>query len=256
MGRINTPVNQKKLTNIVIMRLKKAGIRFEIACYPNKVQEWQKKIEKDLSEVLQVTTVFTNVSKGIVANDKELQSAFKSTDHAKICLEILANGELQVSEKERKDQMENMYRDIATIVAEKSVNKQTGKQFTVGVIERALQEIHFSLNTTKPPKSQALAAIKMLKEQSSLQIERAKMRLQVSLHTEAAVTALKASEAAADWVIEKEGAKDGTFSLQIAVDPSHFRLITDLAKKDSGVVEVLAQNTAEDSAASSSNATD
>lgn len=47
MGRINTPVNQKKLTNIVIMRLKKAGIRFEIACYPNKVQEWQKKMYVD-----------------------------------------------------------------------------------------------------------------------------------------------------------------------------------------------------------------
>jgi ribosome maturation protein SDO1 len=44
MGRINTPVNQKRLTNIVIMRLKKGGIRFEIACYPNKVQEWQKKM--------------------------------------------------------------------------------------------------------------------------------------------------------------------------------------------------------------------
>lgn len=199
-------------------------------------------------------TVFTNVSKGIAANDKELMTAFKSTDHAKICLEILANGELQVSEKERKDQLENMYRDIATIVAEKSVNKQTGKQFTVGVIERALQEIHFNLNPTKPPKSQALAAIKMLKEESSLPIERAKMRLHVTLHSEKALGDLKASEVAADWVIEKEGVKDGDFTLQIAVDPSHFRFISDLAKKDAGIVEMLAQNTTEDAAASSSNA--
>ena len=206
--------------------------------------------EKDLSEVLQVVTVFTNVAKGITATDKELQSAFGSTDHHKICLEILQSGELQVSEKERKDQLGNLHRDIATIVAEKSVNKSTGKQFTVGVIERALQEIHFNVNLTKSAKQQALAAIKALREQSTLSIERSKMRLLITLHTDAAVTELKASEASADWTVEKESTQDKNIMLQVAVDPSHFRIITDIAKKDSGVVEVLAQNATEESEAS------
>lgn len=44
MSRINTPVNQKRLTNVAIVRLKKGGKRFEIACYPNKVQEWKLKM--------------------------------------------------------------------------------------------------------------------------------------------------------------------------------------------------------------------
>ncbi len=52
--------------------------------------------EKDLDEVLQTTTVFLNVSKGILAKDKELQTAFGTTDQKSICLEILAKGELQV----------------------------------------------------------------------------------------------------------------------------------------------------------------
>lgn len=208
-----------------------------------------------MSEVLQVVTVFTNVSKGVVANDKELQSGFKSTDHHAICLEILQHGELQVSEKERKDQMENTFRDIATIVAEKCVNKTTGKQFTVGVIERALQEAHYSVHPTKTAKQQALAAIKLLKDSSSLPIERAKMRLLVTLRTAAVVSELKASEAAADWTLEKESTgQENSIVLQIAVDPSHFRLVSDLAKKDSGVVEVLAQNTAEDTESASSSA--
>jgi hypothetical protein len=38
------PVNQKKLTNVVVIRLKKAGFRFEIAAYPNKVEEYRKKM--------------------------------------------------------------------------------------------------------------------------------------------------------------------------------------------------------------------
>jgi ribosome maturation protein SDO1 len=52
--------------------------------------------EKDLDEVLQAVTVFSNVGKGILAKDKDLQAAFGKTDHHPICLEILAKGELQV----------------------------------------------------------------------------------------------------------------------------------------------------------------
>lgn len=32
---------QKRLTNIAVVRLKKAGQRFEVACYKNKVQDWR-----------------------------------------------------------------------------------------------------------------------------------------------------------------------------------------------------------------------
>lgn len=39
-----TPVNQVKLTNVSIVRLKKGGKRFELACYPNKVIEWRNKV--------------------------------------------------------------------------------------------------------------------------------------------------------------------------------------------------------------------
>jgi ribosome maturation protein SDO1 len=38
---IFTPTNQKKLTNVSLVRLKKGGKRFEIACYKNKVMEWR-----------------------------------------------------------------------------------------------------------------------------------------------------------------------------------------------------------------------
>ena len=34
-------VGQKRLTNVAVVRLKKAGKRFEIACYRNKVNDWR-----------------------------------------------------------------------------------------------------------------------------------------------------------------------------------------------------------------------
>ncbi len=96
MSRINTPTNQKLLTNVAVVRMKKAGKRFEIACYKNKVQSWRRNVEKDVDEVLQSHTVFVNVSKGQVAKKDDLVKAFETADQTKICLEILAKGDLQV----------------------------------------------------------------------------------------------------------------------------------------------------------------
>lgn len=44
--------------------------------------------EKDLDEVLQSHTVYTNVSKGVLAKTKDLKAAFDSDDQTKICLEV------------------------------------------------------------------------------------------------------------------------------------------------------------------------
>ena len=45
--------------------------------------------EKDLDEVLQSRTVFTNVSKGQVAKKDELKKVFDTDDHSEICLQVL-----------------------------------------------------------------------------------------------------------------------------------------------------------------------
>ena len=58
--------NQVSLTNVDVVRAKKNGKRFEIACYKNKVLSWRQGVEKDIDEVLQSHTVFLNVSKGQV----------------------------------------------------------------------------------------------------------------------------------------------------------------------------------------------
>ena len=46
--------------------------------------------------MLQTRTIFTNVSKGVLAKEKDLEEAFGTTDAHAICLEILKKGELQV----------------------------------------------------------------------------------------------------------------------------------------------------------------
>ena len=53
--------------------------------------------EKDIDEVLQATTVFSNVSKGTLAKHEDLVDVFGTDDEEKVCRIILAEGDLQVS---------------------------------------------------------------------------------------------------------------------------------------------------------------
>ena len=61
---------------------------------------------------------------------------------------------MQVSERERHSQLEAMFRDIATIVADKCVNPDTSRPYTVGVIERAMKDAHISVKPHKNTKQQ------------------------------------------------------------------------------------------------------
>eukprot|EP00049_Salpingoeca_infusionum_P000968 m.43956 g.43956 ORF g.43956 m.43956 type:complete len:247 (+) comp10808_c0_seq3:326-1066(+) len=178
-ARVFTPTNQKLLTNVAIVRLKKAGKRFEIACFKNKVVSWRTGVEKDIDEVLQIHTVYNNVSKGQVAKTADLVKAFGTDDHEEACLQILAKGELQVSKGERDASIEGLFKEIATIVSTKCINPDTQRPYTTSQIEGAMRDIHFSVKPTQGAKSQALHVIRQLKE--TIAIERAQMSIKIML---------------------------------------------------------------------------
>ncbi|KAJ2905933.1 hypothetical protein MKZ38_003721 [Zalerion maritima] len=137
--QINQPSNQIKLTNVSIVRLRKAKKRFEIACYKNKVLEFRQGLETDIDSVLQISQVFLNVSKGQTAPKSDLDKAFgKGTGMDKICDEILRKGEIQVGEGERKEQMERTKMEVVSIVASKLVDPRTKVVYAPQVIEQAL----------------------------------------------------------------------------------------------------------------------
>lgn len=136
---IQQPSNQIKLTNVSLVRLKKGKKRFEIACYKNKVLEWRSGIETDLDNVLQIRSVFLNVSKGQTAPTAELAKAFgKDATVDDIILEILRKGEMQVGEKERRGELERVHNEVVSIVASKLVDPRTKRVYTPGMIEKAL----------------------------------------------------------------------------------------------------------------------
>jgi ribosome maturation protein SDO1 len=174
---INQPSNRISLTNISLVRLKKGKKRFELACYKNKLLEYRSGTETDLDNVLQVPTIFLNVSKGETAPNAELSKAWPppkpaeqqdSSTHIRgtkgagkkgkkaaaaekheeegddaawkdmIIREILQKGEIQVNAGERKELLERMEREIVEEVAQRLVDPTTKRVYTTGMIRKGL----------------------------------------------------------------------------------------------------------------------
>ncbi|THH13197.1 hypothetical protein EW146_g6995 [Bondarzewia mesenterica] len=251
---INQPSNQIKLTNVSIVRLKKGGKRFEVDRVLQEqstgMEEWSVRSpfrrilirhhlyplrstfsESDIDDVLQISNVFVNVSKGEVAKSGDLKKAFGSDDINKVVKEILTKGDLQVGEKEREHDLSSLRREIATLVAEKCVDPTTQTPYSVSIIDKAMTEAGYSVRANKNAKSQVSECIKILQSDSTLPIQRARMRIRVSLPTTDS-TRLRAKILENVETVEREDPTDEEWSGVLLIDPANFRVISDLLNKE------------------------
>lgn len=233
---INQPSNQIKFTNVSIVRLKKGKKRFELACYKNKLLEYRSGAEKDLDNVLQVPTVFLSVSKAQTAPSAELSKSFGAdTPRDEILQEILRKGEVQVGERERKDILERVEKEVLDIVSGRLVDPNTKRVYTSGMISKALDQLSSAsgqqnqqqstgdgnggddekptqpkkplwtgVSATRSAKSQALDAMKALIAWQPIPVMRARMRLRVTCPVSFLKQSVKAATSAAAPSKEKE----------------------------------------------------
>ena len=88
---------------------------------------------------------------------------------------------MQVSTKERQQNLESKFREIASIVCDKCVNTETSKPFPLSVIESTMKEIHFNVQSNKNAKQQAIALIRELESSQIIPISRATMRIRIDI---------------------------------------------------------------------------
>ena len=215
-------------------------MRFEIACYKNKILEARKQKKINLVDVLQTDAVFLNVSKGQVASKTDLEKCFQTTDTDQIIMEILRNGEVQVGEKERSNQLELLVKEIATIVSDKCVNPETKRPYTVSIIQKAMADVHFNPSSTKSAKQQALEVIKSLQKKRALNISRALMK--VLIHCKA-FEAGRFRDLALPMFEETEEEKwTEDYEVTGLIQPGNYKKLVDLVSsscRGNGVVQTL-----------------
>ncbi|KAL7527575.1 hypothetical protein ACHAWF_002232 [Thalassiosira exigua] len=253
--QITQPLNQVRLTNVAVVRLSRAGHRFEVACYRNKIVNYRQGTETDLSEVLQTERVFANVSKGQFANAKALKKAFGTSDEEEICRRILDKGDVQVTDRERAAGMESTLREVSGMVAEKCVHPVTRRPYTVAQVRDAMKAAGFMVHPARNAKQQFLECVKVIQKKGVLEIERAKMKLALVLledddggdgddcaeRREVAINRL-VEEGVARSDVEKPR-DDSDARIVFQSDPSLYRKVEAIAREPSvrGRLEIVQQ---------------
>lgn len=193
-AKMQVPLSQRRHTNIAVVRYTKNGVKLEIACYKNKVISYRSGLEDRLDEVLQVDRIFSNVGRGFMASEKDIQTVFgKDMTEEEAIKFMLEHGELQVAQQERTAEIDELFKDIAVIISQKCINEATQRPFPTPVIEQALRSIGAAVKLDQPVKKQALAFIHQLIDSQIIPIARAKMKVRCTVVTE------EARDSIIDW---------------------------------------------------------
>ncbi|ETV81534.1 SBDS family rRNA metabolism protein, variant [Aphanomyces astaci] len=218
--RVFTPLSQARLEHIDVVRLKKGGCRFEVACFKNKLVEWRRGIETNLSDVLQSEAIFDNVSRGKRARDEDIQRVFGTQDIVEVATFIMTKGAIHVSESIRVAEHDSMFQEVGSVIAKTSVNPEISRPYPMSAIEQMMQKIHVALTPHEPVDIQALGVLQQLKQ--VMPIVRATMKVHVSVastdvrHMQSTLQSLGAT------VFEQHSGANGALECTCLIEPGVF----------------------------------
>ena len=193
---------------------------------------------------MQIDEIFTNVSKGNIAKQKDLELFKPISDKKQIIMEILNKGELQVSEMERDDAHDRLKKGVASIICEKCFDTSNMSEFSQQVILKAFTDLKLNIKPNQPAKKQALKI--MVDLEKALPIERMKIRMKFTVgqdQLEQAKNMIKEVIDAKEYELEQQTEKE----MLITYEPLWFRefdnILQELKSADpSCSIEILDNN--------------
>ena len=154
-----------------IARITRDSEHFEILVKPQPAFSYRLGKTTSISQVLVTEIIFTDASKGTRASDERLQKAFRTTDPVKIAEIILKNGILQLTTDQRRRLTEEKRKQIISFVSRHCVDPRTNLPHPPLRIEKAMEQIHFSIDPFKEVEEQAKEIIKLLRPILPLKME-------------------------------------------------------------------------------------
>ncbi len=162
-----------------IARLTHEGERFEILVKPDKALAYRLGKITSLSEAFVSDTVFTDANKGTKPSEEKLRKAFGTTDSFQIARMILQKGILQLTTEQRKQLIEDKRKQIIAFISRHCVDPRTNLPHPPLRIERAMQQVHYSIDPSKEAEEQAKDIIKLLRAILPLKMEQVQVTIRI-----------------------------------------------------------------------------
>lgn len=162
-----------------IARLTREGEHFEILVKPELALSYRLGKTMSISQVLAAETIFTDVNKGLKPSEDKLEKVFGTTDLVKIASIILKKGTLQLTTEQRKQLTEDKRKQIISFISRQSVDPRTNLPHPPIRIERAMEQIHFSIDPFKDAEEQAKEIIKLLRPVLPIKMEQVSVAVRI-----------------------------------------------------------------------------
>lgn len=154
-----------------VARITRGDEHFEILVKPQPAFSYRVGKTTSISKVLVTETIFTDANKGTKAADEKLQKAFETIDPLKIADVILKKGILQLTTDQRRQLTEEKRKQIISFISRQCVDPKTNLPHPPLRIEKAMEQIHFSIDPSKEVEEQAREIIKLLRPILPLKME-------------------------------------------------------------------------------------
>ncbi len=152
------------------------GKRFEILVRPDPAFKFKEGEKVDLDDILWTDIIYRDVKKGLKASPEEVKKAFGTDDIKKIVVKILKEGEIQLTEDQRRKLIEAKKRQIITYIARNAIDPKTGKPIPEARIETAFEQLRIGVDPFKSAESQALDAVRQIARLMPIRIAKALVR--------------------------------------------------------------------------------
>jgi ribosome maturation protein SDO1 len=154
-----------------IARFTKDNEHFEVLVKPEKALDYRMGKMSAITEALVAETIFSDANKGIKVSEEALRKAFGTTEPLKVAEVILKRGTIQLTTEQRRKMIEDKRKQIIAFISRQSVDPRTNLPHPPLRVERAMEQIRYSIAPFKPVEEQAKEIIKLLRSILPLKME-------------------------------------------------------------------------------------
>ncbi len=155
------------------------GKRFEILVRPEPAFKFKEGEEVDIDDILWTETVYRDARKALKASPEEVKKAFGTDDIRKIAEKILREGDIQLTEEQRRKLIEAKKRQIITYIAKNAIDPKTGKPIPETRIETAFEQLRIGVDPFKDAESQAIEAVRKIATILPIRLAKALIRAKI-----------------------------------------------------------------------------
>lgn len=169
----------KERISVNTARLKKDNLVFEIAVDADLAIALKNGKSIDVSDVLKSRQIFSDVKKGLVASEHEMQKIFNTTNTGEVAKKIILEGEIQLTAEYRQKLREEKRKKILEMIHRNGVDPKTKLPHPITRIENAFAEAKVTIDEYKTAEDQLQDILKKIRPVLPISLEKAQIAVKV-----------------------------------------------------------------------------